>query len=142
MAGTRRRPRSPAPFASNTAKSRMIPAWAAIPRKFWSSRPFARVRVIATARRNHDPRARRPRDPRQGVAHRISFARVARNDGGLRAHRDGPLQLHVQPDVFGIAPLWPRSPVAGVLVRRLAHAAIVFSARADERHTGRAATRA
>ncbi len=57
----------------------------------------------------------------------------------LRSDCDRPLQLYVQSDVVGIAPLRSRTSVARVSVCRLADVAIFFFARADQRHAGRAA---
>src|SRR5216683_3103109 len=120
-----------------TENLRTTRARAAIRTKSWS------WRLCATAGKQtpHDPRARGRRDSRQGTEDRVPFAGIAGYNSRLRADCDCPVQLYIQSDFVGIAPLRARPFMARVLICRLADVAVVVSAGADQRHTGRAAPR-
>src|SRR4029077_11067962 len=133
----KRKARSRARFAWTAEKSRTIRARAAIPTKSWSWQPFA----TAQKKARHDPRARHRSDPRQGTQDRVPFSGIAGHNRRLRFDCDCPVQLYIQSDVVGIAPLRARPFVARVFVCRLADVAIFLSAGADQRHAGGTAPR-
>src|SRR6266849_6249974 len=116
-------PRSRGRFAWRTAPSPTIRDRMGILRTFWRWRRFAR-RVTP-----NEPRSRFRDDPREGVKDRISLARVAWDDGCLRADRSRAVQLHIRPNHQRVAPLWARTALAGVPVRRFPDAAAVLPAR-------------
>src|SRR6266567_8484090 len=93
-------------------KLRTTLARAAIRTKSWSWRLSAR----AEKRAHHDPRARGRRDTRQGTQDRVPFPGIAGYNRRFRFDRDCPVQLYVQSDVVGIAPLRPWPLVACVFV--------------------------
>src|ERR1700688_4484244 len=112
----KRRARSRARFASMTEKLRTTQARAAIRTKSWSWRPSVAVGKKA----HHDPRARGRRNSRQRAANRVPLAGIAGHNRRFRLDCNCSLQLYVQSDFVGIAPLWPRAFVARVFVCRLA----------------------
>src|ERR1700720_2258359 len=95
------RARSRARFASTAEKLRTIRAREAIRKKSWSWRLSAR----AGKKANRDPRARSRSNSRQGTQDRVSVAGTIGHNGRFRVDRDCPVQLHLQSNFVGIAPL-------------------------------------
>ena len=75
----------------------------------------------------------------QGTSHGVSLARIAHHDSGLHPHDCGAVQLHLRSVCERVATLRAGAAVASISFRGFADAAALFSARADERHAGRAA---